>query len=340
MRLTRATRIRLLVLAGLLAVAAALMPWAWARLGVGSVAEGDSPVTVVAAGDISCEPDSSRYNQGQGTGSYCHAKATSDLALSLRPDEVLALGDEQYRNGNLNDFKVSYEQTWGRLKPITKPVPGNHEYGTLGAAGYYQYFGAAAGVPELGYYSFNLGDWHVVALNSQCTAVSCEQTSAQEQWLRRDLEANQRPCVLAYWHEPRFSSGDLGGNAAYQPFWVDLQEFGADVVLSGHDHDYERFAPQRADGTADAHGPREFVVGTGGDSLTRLSRRTANSQVWDNQDYGVLKLTLAARSYSWQFITDKGVVKDSGSSQCTTVPVRVTPKPTPMATPQPTPSNR
>jgi len=286
-----------------------------------SVAAGKTPVTIVAVGDISCQPDNPFYNDDEGSHGACQSKATSDLALSLNPAAALILGDEQYRSGTLNDFQDSYDKTWGRLKSISRPVPGNHEYQNLGASGYYNYFGAAAGIPEVGYYSFNVGTWHVVALNANCKQVGgCGKDSAQERWLRHDLADHGRPCTLAFWHQPRFSSGKNGNDASYQPFWQDLQDYGADVVLNGHDHDYERFAPQDADGVADPGGVTEFVVGTGGESLTQLRARRANSLVWDNRDYGVLQMTLDNGSYTWRFVTESGAVKDAGRANCVTKP--------------------
>jgi len=301
------------------------------------VAAGQEPV-IVAVGDLACEPNNPFYNDGQGTNVACQAQATSDLALRLDPQAVLVLGDEQYRSGTLGEFEASYDKSWGRLKAITHPVPGNHEYENLGAAGYFGYFGALAGVPELGYYSFDIGDWHVVALNANCREVGgCEETSAEEQWLRRDLAAHKNVCTMAIWHQPRFSSGLAGSDTAYQPFWQDLQDFHADVVLSGHDHDYERFAPQTADGRLDPNGPTQFVVGTGGESLTPWITLRPNSLVRDNEDYGVLKMTLSASSYSWQYITIKGAVKDAGSAKCVTQAAQ-TVAPHPFTTPQPTPT--
>ena len=312
---------RLLMVAGVvLAVVATGAGYAAMRLiDPEPVAVGIAPVTVVAVGDISCQPDNPNYNNNEGTKAACRSKATSDLTLRLKPAVVLALGDEQYRSGTLNDFQAAYDKTWGRLKSVTKPVPGNHEYGNFGAAGYYSYFGGAAGIPELGYYSYDIGSWHVVALNANCQQVAgggCTMGSTQERWLRHDLATNERPCTLAYWHQPLFSSGTEGGGADTKPFWQDLQEFQADVVLNGHDHDYERFVPQRADGTADVNGITEFVVGTGGESLGALETRRANSMVWDDKDYGVLKMKLYRGSYSWQFITETGAVKDSGRTNC------------------------
>jgi hypothetical protein len=339
-------KLRLAVAAFVVVAAAAgwivyiISPHTWTSLPAVKPVDGSAgpaAVTVVAAGDISCEPDNPEYNAGSGSDDACQAKATSDLALKLAPDFVLTLGDEQYRNGSLPDFESSYDKTWGRLKSITKPVAGNHEYNTFGAAGYYDYFGAAAGLRGAGYYSYDLGDWHVVALNANCPAVGgCEKTSLQEQWLRRDLAANPRTCTLVYWHQPRFSSGGHGDDIAYQAFWEDLQDYHADVVLTGHDHDYERFAPQRSDGTADPNGVTEFVVGTGGESLTALRAARPNSLVRDNRDYGVLKLVLDKGRYDWQFVTTSGETKDSGSASCVTKPAGPV-APTPLPTPRPTP---
>jgi hypothetical protein len=302
-----------------------------------TVKSGPEAVKIVAVGDLSCETDNPEYNEGVGTSTSCQAKATSDLALSLHPDLVLTIGDEQYRNGRLAQFEDSYEKTWGRLKSITKPVPGNHEYGTFGAAGYFDYFGAVAGLPGAGYYSYNLGNWHIIALNSSCKNIGgCEETSLEETWLRQDLAKDKQKCTLAYWHQPRFSSGGHGSDKAYQAFWEDLQRHGADMVLSGHDHDYERFAPQDADGTADPKAPTEIVVGTGGESLTAFTSTRSNSVVRDNRDYGVLNLVLSKDSYSWQFITTAGEVKDAGTKSCDakpTGPLSPTPLPTPEATP-------
>jgi acid phosphatase type 7 len=192
----------------------------------------------------------------------------------------------------------------------------------------------------VGYYSYDLGDWHIVALNSSCVAVlGCEVGSLQEQWLRRDLAAHPTACTLAYWHQPRFSSGGHGDDAAFQPLWQALQDYHADVVLTGHDHDYERFRPERADGVADPNGVREFVVGTGGENLDPFRTIRAGSVVRDNADFGVLKMKLEKSSYTWQFIsTNGGVVKDSGSALCVTDAAGKSVI-KPQATPQPTPGN-
>ena len=196
------------------------------------------------------------------------------------------------------------------------PSAGNHEYNTAGATGYYGYFGTAAGDPAKGYYSYDLGDWHIVVLNSNISFIDA---SAQLTWLSADLSASTKSCTLAYWHHPRFSSGSgHGNNAAMQPFWDALYAADADVVLNGHDHDYERFAPQTPTGVADSQrGIREFVVGTGGRALYALGTLRANSQMFNASTFGVLKLTLSAGTYSWQFIPVAGqTFTDSGTASC------------------------
>ena len=281
-------------------------------------APSDDPM-IAAAGDIACSPTSSSFNSLLGTSSSCRMMATSDLLLRDAPDAVLLLGDIQYENGALNDFWRSYDPTWGRVKSITRPVPGNHEYGTSNASGYFDYFGAAAGDRSKGYYSYDLGSWHIIALNSQCSAVGCGTGTTQHKWLVNDLAQHPATCTLAYWHIPRFSSGSHGSNSTYQPFWQALYDAGADVVLNGHDHDYERFAPQTPSGSADgARGVREFVVGTGGKSLYSFGSSRPNSQVRKTGVFGVLELTLHPTSYDWKFVPAGGdmTFTDSGSTAC------------------------
>jgi acid phosphatase type 7 len=280
-------------------------------------AGGGSEAVIAGVGDVACDPASSSFNGGQGTATECRQLATSDLALAGGYDAVLGLGDLQYEDGTSAKFVQSYAPSWGRLKAITHPVPGNHEYGTAGAAGYFQYFGAAAGDTTKGYYSFELGSWHVIALNSNCAAVACGVGSAQEQWLRADLAAHPAQCTLAYWHHPRFSSGSHGSDASYTAFWQALWDADADVVLVGHDHDYERFAPQRADGSLDAtRGVREFVVGTGGKTHYTFSTIRANSEARDSTSFGILELTLRASGYDWRFRPAVGSFTDAGSTAC------------------------
>ena len=269
---------------------------------------------VAAAGDIACNPGSSSFNGGNGTATNCRQKYTSNSLVNARFSAVLPLGDVQYEAGEYNNFLNSYDPSWGRVKSVTRPAVGNHEYGTSGAAGYFQYFGSAAGDPTKGYYSFDLGSWHLIALNSSITR---DASSAQVTWLANDLAANTKPCVLAYWHHPRWSSGSHGSDTSVSAFWNTLHAAGADVVLVGHDHLYERFGLQNTTGAADANGIRQFTVGTGGKSLYTFGTPLATSQARNNTTYGVLMLKLQPSSYSWRFIPEAGkTYTDSGSTAC------------------------
>jgi hypothetical protein len=222
-----------------------------------------------------------------------------------------------------------YERTWGRYKARTYPAVGNHEYATSGAAGYYTYFGSAASPQDTnctancnGYYSYNLGAWHLIVLNSECDQVGgCNAGSPQEQWLKADLAAHADTCTLAYWHRPLFTSGISLGDSAMHDVWVDLYNAHADLVLNGHDHIYERFAPQDPSGNADpTNGITEIIVGTGGANHDTFSSTAANSVVRDNTTYGVLKLTLHPTSFTWQFLPEtaggNGTFTDAGSQAC------------------------
>ena len=242
-------------------------------------------------------------------------EATANL-LDTIDGTVFTVGDLAYDNGTAAEFTNCYDPSWGRHKSRTKPSPGNHEYNTAGATGYYGYFGAAAGDPAKGYYSYDLGDWHIIVLNSN---IARSAGSTQEQWLRADLAASTKTCTLAYWHHPRFSSSAVHGNdVSVQPFWQALYDANADVILSAHDHSYERFAPQDPTGGADAtRGIREFIVGTGGRSHYALGTVKVNSQVYNGDTYGVMKLTLSAGSYAWQFVpVAGGTFTDSGTGSC------------------------
>jgi hypothetical protein len=232
---------------------------------------------------------------------------------------ILLLGDDQYENGTLGDFKRSFAPTWGRLGSKLYPAPGNHEYNTAGAKGYFQYFGAKAGPGHRGYYSYDIGSWHLIALNSNCRAIGgCNLTSAQGRWLEADLAAHRTRCTLAYWHHPRFSSGRHGDEKLADGFWRELYAAGADVVLVGHDHDYERFSPQRPNGRADpVRGIREFVVGTGGRSHDPINRVDANSVVRNDNTFGVLELTLHPDRYEWKFVpSGRATFSDAGAAAC------------------------
>jgi hypothetical protein len=246
-------------------------------------------------------------------------EATASL-LAARPSAtVVTLGDNAYNRGTPAEFAGCFAPSWGAGKPRTRPSPGNHDYATAGAAGYFGYFGPAAGDATTGYYSYDLGAWHVVALNSNCWVVSCATGSAQERWLRADLAARRGGCTLAYWHHPRFSSGTVHGpTTAVAPLWQALYDYGAEVVLAGHEHNYERFAPLNPSGAVDpARGVRSFVVGTGGHSHYPFGPALPGSEVRNRDTFGVLQLTLKADAFSWQFLPEPGrTFTDSGTAVC------------------------
>ncbi|MCC9076621.1 DUF4832 domain-containing protein [Litorilinea aerophila] len=293
-----------------------------------------------------------------GAGDIAHCSRSQDEATAQLLDgiagTVFTLGDNAYPDGTLTQFQECYGPGWGRHKGRTRPAPGNHDYHVPGAAGYYTYFGEAASPLDAGctsdckgYYSYDLGDWHIIVLNSE---IDRGADSPQVQWLRADLAANPRTCTLAYWHKPRFSSGRHGNNRSVRAFWEVLYEYGADVVLSGHDHTYERFAPQDPEGQADpARGIRQFVVGTGGASLYSFSEIQPNSEVRNDTAWGVLKLTLHPDRYDWEFIPatvsqDAPTFTDAGSANCvgngsapTVTPTAPTATPAPVETPSPSP---
>ncbi len=259
-----------------------------------------------------------------GAGDIAHCSLASDEATAKLLDAlpaatVVTLGDNANSVGSATDFTNCYGPTWGRHKARTRPIPGYMDYKTAGATGYYGYFGSAAGTSGQGYYSYNLGDWHIVALNSM---VSMSAGSAQEQWLRADLAANPKVCTLAYIARARFSSGKNGGATSVQPLWQALYERGADIILAGSDHSYERFARQTPTGAANpASGIQQFVVGTGGQSLTGIVASQPNSVVFNGSTFGVLKLTLGATGYSWEFVPVAGsTFTDAGSMDCVGAP--------------------
>jgi len=232
---------------------------------------------------------------------------------------VLTLGDNVYPTGTAQQFAACYDPTWGRHKARTRPAPGNHDFETAGGAGYFGYFGAVAGSAPQGWYSFDYGGWHLVALNSNCSAVGgCTRGSPQGAWLEADLDANPSRCTLAYWHHPRFaSSSNHGSSPLTRELWQILQEHGADVVLVGHDHNYERFALQDAAAAPDPVGIREFVVGTGGAGLYEMGAPEPNSEVRDDTSFGVLALDLAPDAYAWRFHpVAAGGFTDSGVASC------------------------
>jgi acid phosphatase type 7 len=246
------------------------------------------------------------------------AEATAKL-LEANQGTVMALGDLAYPNGSAENFKC-YNQTWGRVKNRTRPAVGNHEFHSQSATYYFEYFGATAGDPKTGYYSYNLGSWHIVVLNSECNQVGgCQAGSPEEKWLRADLAAHPAACTLAYFHKPRFSSGlNHGDDPELTAFWQAFYDNNVELVLNGHDHDYERFAPQDPDGKADPkRGIREFVVGTGGKSHREFGFARPNSEIRNHDAYGVLQLTLKPAGYDWQFLPEAGkTFTDSGSGAC------------------------
>jgi hypothetical protein len=273
-----------------------------------SVPSSEPGTVLVGAGDIASCDD------------LKGAEATAKLLDNI-PGTVFAAGDLAYPDGSDEQFAKCYGPTWGRFKDRTRPAPGNHEYHSDGASGYVRYFGAVAGDPKKAYYSYELGDWHIIVLNSECDAVDgCGTGSPQEQWLRQDLKDHPVKCTLAYWHKPLFSSGAAHGNAPeMKPVWDALYSADAEIVIGGHDHDYERFAPQDPTGELDLQrGIREFVVGTGGKNSHRsFASPKPNSEVRQADTFGVLKLTLHPASYDWEFVPEAGkTFTDSGSATC------------------------
>jgi hypothetical protein len=264
-----------------------------------------APEVLLAAGDIAlCSSD---------------ADERTAALLDARPGTIVTLGDNAYSRGTLTEFERCYGPGWGRHKARTHPATGNHEYRTEGAAGYFAYYGAAAGDPAEGWYAFDLGAWRVYVLNSNCDEIGgCTRGSRQGRWLEAELAAHPRTCSLAVWHHPRFSSGSKHGSSSLTRDLYDLfHAHGGDVVLSGHDHDYERFAPQDASGRADPTAPRQFVVGTGGAALRPMGEIQPNSEARNDHAHGILALTLREAAYDWEFVPAAGdAFSDSGSARC------------------------
>jgi acid phosphatase type 7 len=296
---------------------------------------------IAAAGDIACDPAGRSFEDGEGSTRSCHQLAVSDLLLGDSIDRVLALGDLQYYCGSKVAFQESYDLSWGRVKSKTLPVPGNHEYieksdasdessrtgcdsANAGAVGYYDYFGAAAGDPEQGWYSLDIGAWHIVAINSNCGEIGgCDQGDPQIEWLEDDLAAHPAACTLAFWHHPRFSSRTDDGDEDMDALWNVVHATGVDVVLNAHSHVYERFARQDPSGRPDdRYGIRQFVVGTGGANLTKFDAPLPTSQVRNDHTFGVLQMTLRPAGYEWEFVPVEGSsgFTDRGSDQCHEAP--------------------
>jgi calcineurin-like phosphoesterase family protein len=263
------------------------------------------PETIVAVGDIGCP-----------TKPCPEQRATADLTEGIDPVAVLALGDLQYPDGALDDFMSSYEPTWGRFADRTRPVPGNHEYHEDGALGYFDYFGASAHEGRGGWYSFEVGDWHLVAINSGPGTIS----QGQLAWVEADLARDDHRCELAFWHHPRFTSGTEHGpdsDPTIESLWGALHAAGVDLIVNAHEHNYERFAPLDADGRPDpASGIRQFVVGTGGRSLYPFGPPATGSESRIGDAFGVLELTLQRTGYGWRFVDVEGKVLDEGDGRC------------------------
>ncbi len=286
------------------------------------------PVVVAAAGDVACAPEDEQFNDGEGGPNRCHMKATSQLILDLAPKEVFALGDLQYNDGSLARFNASYDLSWGKFKSKTRPVVGNHEYGTAGAAGYFKYFGDAATPRQKGcrsdcqgYYSFDVGAWHAVVLNTECEELNngdgCAKGSPQQRWLANDLARSSNACTVALLHKPRWSSNSLV-EPGLAPLVKTLYDANVDLMLAGHSHSYERFAPQDDQGNLDRkRGIRQIVVGTGGAFFTGFAETQPNSVVRKANIFGVLKLTLRSDRYAWKFLADPETpFSDTGRGTC------------------------
>ena len=263
--------------------------------------------TVVAVGDIACEPG------GRVTRTKCQQESTAALATGYDPRYVLGLGDLQYEKGSHRDFLHSYHEAWGALRPITKPVPGNHEYRTDGARGYYRYF-AEQETGASGYYAFDIDDWRIYALNSNCAEINC---ARELRWMNRNMAKNPRLCTAIMMHHPRYSSGSEHGNTPEtRPFWRVAYRHHADVALAGHDHDYERFRRMDSRGHAALDGLFSFVSGAGGKTLYPFGRVVDGSLTRDNHAPGVLALTLGKTEFAFEYQTIDGRVIDSGVRNC------------------------
>lgn len=258
---------------------------------------------------------------GAGDIGHCSGGPDQTAALLARHPgaTIFTTGDNAYPKGSSNDFRRCFDPTWGQYKDRIRPAPGNHEYQTKDAVPYYEYFGESAGEPGKGYYSYDLGDWHIIVLNSNCGSVSgCKVGSPQDDWLRADLAAHPAQCTLAYWHHPRFSSGKHGSDERTAHFWQALYDAGVDLVLNGHEHSYERFAPQDPAGNLDVQkGIRQIIIGTGGAQFYDMGERLPNSEVVITDTYGLLKLNLESGGYQWTFLpVDGKTASDQGSDVC------------------------
>jgi acid phosphatase type 7 len=263
------------------------------------------PPMLIGAGDIALCGDE-----------YQNDDATASIIEGYPAANIFTAGDNQQNDGGWGKYDDCYGPSWGRFKSRIRPSMGNHDYNTEEGAPYYAYFGGAAGEPGKGYYSYDIGAWHIIALNSNCPDGDCNPGSAQEQWLRQDLAASQARCTLLYWHFPRWTSGPHSDSDSVAGLWNAAVEGGAEIVVNGHNHQYERFAPMNSSGQPDPNGIREFVVGTGGAPLYGFFIEHENSEVRHSESHGVILFTLYATSYQWEFIPTSGDFHDSGSGEC------------------------
>lgn len=269
------------------------------------------PHKIVAVGDITCPPDQPM------TATTCRHTQVANRIAALKPNNLWLLGDIQYPYGELENFRSSFEPSFGRFRSIWRPVPGNHEYATPGASGYFDYFGRDAGPNKRGYYSFNIGKWHVVALDSNCANIDCGFQSTQMRWLRQDLRRNRTQCLAAILHHPFKSSSLHGNTSAIKPLFKELRKAGAEFVLAGHDHAYERFSPMLENGRwSKRRGVASFVVGTGGMSLYAPNKPARHSQFLLSTKYGALEMKLGTRGYLWRFVDETGRSYDRGRAAC------------------------
>ena len=314
-------RLRGVALAGaVMALTASFLPMASAARhhSAGNKAAAPGAVRVVVVGDIACDPADPQFRGGRGTATACGQRAVGRLVERLRPDAVVTTGDNQYDVGALRAYRASYAPAMGSLRARTWPVPGNHDYGTAGAAGYFAYFGARAGSPNRPWRSFSPAPgWRVLLLDSNCWAVGgCGSGSRQHRWIKHTLAHRPAPCTIAAWHHPLLTAGEYRGSAdvraAALPLWRATTRGGVDVVLNGHDHNYQRWSPRQ--------GVREFVVGTGGRShyrVTPVPRLAAH----DDRHFGALVLTLRAdRTYRYAFWTVHHRRLDAGRGRCANSP--------------------
>lgn len=293
------------------------------------VASAERPVVIGAAGDIACHPHSEHLAGGSGSGTRCRQEDVSDLLLQSDLDAVLMLGDAQYQRARMRNFMDSYDSSWGRALEITRAVPGNHDYipATGKATGFFRYFKGHAGPWGRGFYSFDLGSWHVIGLNSNCRflldAFGCGKHSLQDRWLKQDLRENEARCTLAFWHRPRFTSVTEEGDPPHphSSFWKRLYRAGADVILNAHIHHYERFAPQDPHGRLDRRfGIRQWTVGTGGSGCCVVKPDREKLQRSRSRALGFLRLKLHPGRYEWRFMSIKDHPRegfeDSGEGRC------------------------